>query len=271
MTSGSLTYAYAVARDCALLHASGAITGIAGAPVGLVPPDQNADQNAGLVAAVSPVPENDFHETALREHLEDLGWLETLARAHHSVIEELAARTTVLPLRLATVYLDEDRVRAMLRERQALFLDRLEHLAGHVEMGVKLYVDLAHETAAAPTPSPEQPLSPGRAYLHHRRAEQDSRDDARRAAEQAAERIATIARDHAVERARHHIQEGELATGPGANVSNDAYLVPTAHVPAFRAELTRATDGLTGVRVDVTGPWAPYSFATLPDPGGSSS
>ncbi|WP_079197707.1 GvpL/GvpF family gas vesicle protein [Streptomyces sp. CB03911] len=189
-----------------------------------------------------------------------------LVRAHHGVIEALATHTTVLPLRLATVYRDEDRVRAMLHERQALFLDRLERLEDHVEMGVKLYLDVSPDPSPPAGPAPDTPLSPGRAYLRHRRAEQHSRDDAQRAAERAAERIEAAARTHAVERARHRIQEGELATGPGTNVSNDAYLVPTAHADAFLTEVTHATDGLTGVRVDVTGPWAPYSFATLPDP-----
>lgn len=267
MTAGSLTYVYAVARNCALLTAMESVTGVAGSPVRLVP----ADHDAALVAVASPVPEGDFHETALHEHLEDLGWLEALARAHNGVIEAVAARTTVLPLRLATVYLDEDRVGAMLHDRQALFLGRLEHLDGHVEMGVKLYVDPGHHTPTAAATSPDPALSPGRSYLRHRRAEQDTRNDAHQAAEEAAERLALVARAHAVERARHRIQEGELTTGPGANVSNDAYLVPAAHVHAFRAEAMRATDGLTGVRVDVTGPWAPYSFATLPDPGKSAS
>ncbi|MFF2545171.1 GvpL/GvpF family gas vesicle protein [Kitasatospora sp. NPDC058063] len=267
MTAGSLTYVYAAARNSALLRATKPITGVANAPVRLVP----SSHDAALVAMVSPVPEGHFNETALREHLEDIGWLEALARAHHGVIEAFAARATVLPLRLATVYLDEGRVRAMLHDRQTLFLERLEHLDGHVEMGVKLYVDPAYDTPTAEANAPGAALSPGRAYLRHRRAEQDSRNGARQAAEQAAARITAIARVHAVERARHRIQEGELATGPGINVSNDAYLVPAAHVDVFRVEAMRATDGLTGVRVDVTGPWAPYSFATLPDPGTSAS
>jgi hypothetical protein len=268
MTAGQLTYVYAVARhSAALARAAAAITGVSGAPVHLVP-----DAASALAAVASPVPEDDFHEAALRRHLEDLGWLEALARAHHGVIETLAARTTVLPLRLATVYLDDERVRATLHDRQELFLDRLERLDGHVELGVKLYVDtdVASDIPPPAATSPQPALSPGRSYLRRRRAEQDTRNDTYRAAEQAAARIETTARTHAVERARHRIQEGELATGPGTNISNDAYLVPAGHADAFRTEAAHSTDGLTGVRVDITGPWAPYSFATLPDPAGST-
>ncbi len=271
MTAGQLTYLYAIARDTAATVATvtDAITGVGGAAVHLVPPARDA-ADAPLVAVVSPVPEDDFHEVALRQHLEDLGWLEALARAHHSVIEAFATRTTVLPLRLATVYRDDDRVSTMLHDGRDLFLDRLAHLDGHLEFGVKLYVDATPEPAPPAASTPEPALSPGRAYLSHRRAERHSREEADRAAVRAAERIEATARAHAVERARHRIQEGELATGPGVNVANDAYLVPAAHGDAFRTEAMRSTDGLTGVRVDVTGPWAPYSFTALSEPGRSA-
>ncbi|MFE9424698.1 GvpL/GvpF family gas vesicle protein [Kitasatospora sp. NPDC006697] len=269
MNADRLSYVYAVVRGPpGPAGGLDAVRGVLGAPVHTVPTgsDLEADADAALLAVVSPVPADEFRETALREHLEDLGWLEALARAHDGVIEALAAHGTVLPLRLATVYLDEDRILAMLGERKALLLGRLGELDGRVELGVKLYVDTA---PGAPAPAaPDPALGPGRAYLHRRRGEQHAREDAHRAAERAAERIAAAARAQAVERARHRVQQGELAAGPGQNVSNDAYLVPAEQAGAFRADLLRCTDGLTGVRVEVTGPWAPYSFAGLPEPDG---
>ncbi|KIF01731.1 gas vesicle protein, partial [Streptomyces sp. RSD-27] len=42
------------------------------------------------------------------------------------------------------------------------------------------------------------------------------------------------------------------------------YLVADAHAEAFLSAVAGAADGLPGVRVEVTGPWAPYSFATAP-------
>ncbi|MFB7668205.1 GvpL/GvpF family gas vesicle protein [Kitasatospora sp. NPDC056138] len=251
-----ITYAYAVARRVeALPRTITDLVGVAESAVHLV----SATRGDDVVAVVSPVPEEDFEETALRHHLEDFEWLETLARAHHGVIEAVAVRTTVLPLRLATVYLDDDRVRAMLADRQRAFDEQLSRLAGHEEWGVKLYVD-APSTPAVPPPDPH--VSSGRDYLRQRRAQRDSRQETYQAAERAAERIETAARAYAVDRARHRLQEGELAVGPGTNVTNDAYLVPLDHAEAFRAHILQSTDGLHGVRIEVTGPWAPYSFAT---------
>lgn len=115
----TISYAYAVARDAdgSLEKALSGLPGVAEAPVHLV----RVERSDNVVVAVSPVPERDFQETALRAHLEDLDWLESVARAHHRVIEALAARTAVLPLRLATVYLDDERVRLMLQARREMF------------------------------------------------------------------------------------------------------------------------------------------------------
>jgi hypothetical protein len=219
----------------------------------------------GLVAAVSPVPGQDFEEAALRVHLEDLDWLESTARAHHRVVEALDARTTVLPLRLVTLYRDDERVAAMLRARCDTFTSRLTDLAAQVEWGVKIYVEepAADVSAAAP---PDTDMSPGRAYLSHRRAQRHAREDAHRYAEQAAARVGAVARHYAADRVQHRPQQGQLASEQGENVLNDAYLVPLEHAEDFRTDVVEAANGLPGVRVEVTGPWAPYSFATADEP-----
>ncbi|MCL7491759.1 MULTISPECIES: GvpL/GvpF family gas vesicle protein [Streptomyces] len=259
----AITYAYAVAQDAegSLEEALSGLPGVADGPVHLV----RAGHRGEVVVAVSPVPERDFEENALRAHLEDLDWLESVARAHHRVIEALAARTTVLPLRLATVYLDDERVRQMLDARQEAFAERLSDLAAHTEWGVKIYVEAPAATDRPAEPPADADLSPGRAYLSHRKAQRHARDDAYREAEQVAQRVETAARSYAVDRVQHRVQQGELARGPGENVINDAYLVPLEYGESFRAEVLRTAEALPGVRVEVTGPWAPYSFATPPE------
>ncbi|MDT3400293.1 GvpL/GvpF family gas vesicle protein, partial [Streptomyces sp. B1866] len=145
--SGDLSYSYAVTRaDDGLAEELGRVRGVAGAPVRVVGPEAGP----GLAVAVSPVPERDFDERALKARLEDLEWLEAVARAHHAVVEAIFARAVVLPLRLATIHRDDERVRAMLREREAEFGALLDRLAGHVEWGVKVYALPARRPARAP-------------------------------------------------------------------------------------------------------------------------
>lgn len=272
--SEAVTYAYAVLRDEeGLAVALQGVEGVTGAPVHLV----STSPASELAAAVSPVPAADFQESALRRHLEDLDWLEEVARAHHTVIEALAAHTTVLPLRLATVYLDDERVRTMLREDAEGFSYALRRLAGHLEWGVKIYVepqpderqpnDTRAADAAGPAgaAAPADALGPGRAYLRARRVQRHSRDESYEAARQAAERVEAIGRAMAADHATHRVQQGELAGGPGENVVNDAYLLAQETAEDFRTQVLDAAQGLSGVRIDVTGPWAPYSFAAPPD------
>ncbi|MCZ0984669.1 GvpL/GvpF family gas vesicle protein [Streptomyces diastatochromogenes] len=211
-----------------------------------------------LAAAVSSVPAQDFQESALRRHLEDLDWLEAVARAHHTVIEALAAHTTVLPLRLATVYLDDRRVETMLGADAQQFSQAMRRLAGHLEWGVKIYVDRQPDvrvTGEAGAAATTEGLSPGRAYLRARRVQRHSRDESYRAARQAAEHVEAIGRDMAAGHARHQLQQGELATGAGENVVNDAYLLAHETAAEFR---TRVLDAARD---------CPACASTSPGPG----
>ncbi|WP_330456344.1 GvpL/GvpF family gas vesicle protein [Streptomyces sp. NBC_00820] len=254
-----MTYVYAVARATdGLEEFSASLEGVAGAPVRLVP-----DSHGTLAFVVSHVPAEDFQEEALKRHLEDLDWLEAIARAHHGVVEALAMHTTLLPLRLATVYLDDARARDVLDAGRAQFAQRLARLVDHVEWGVKIYVEPS-AAPAAPEPSRMADLTPGRSYLRDRRHQRSLRDSVYQAAQQAAETIEAAGRRLATERACHRVQQGALAGPSGENVVNDAYLVPRENCEEFRAEVTHAADGLQGVRVEVTGPWAPYSFVLSP-------
>ncbi|MER5695893.1 GvpL/GvpF family gas vesicle protein [Streptomyces mirabilis] len=267
--SDLLTYAYAVVRSAeGLREATVPLRGVADSPVSLV--TDTGDDQLGLV--VSHVPGQDFQEDTLKQHLEDLEWLEAVARAHHGVIEALGEHTTVLPLRLATVYLDDDRAREVLEAGRTMFAERLARLSEHVEWGVKIYVEPSAAPAAPAVPTADLP--PGRAYLRNRRQQQSLRDTVYQAAQQAAERVETAGRKHASDRVRHRVQQGLLADAGGAvgeNVVNDAYLVPLKRCDDFLADVTHAADGLDGVRVEATGPWAPYSFAMPFDESGGAA
>lgn len=256
--SDRVVYAYAVVRAAGGLDAvAGTLTGVDGTPVRLAP----AAREPSVLLAVGDVPAADFREEALRRRLEELEWLETVARAHHAVVEALAAVTTVLPLRLATVYVDDAGARAALDDGAPAFAERLSLLAGHREWGVKVYADPS--AAAVPAAPAEDGLSPGRSYLRQRREQRSGREEVYRDAAAAAARVEEAASRQAAGRARHRVQQGILAgpAGAGENVVNDAYLVPDAGSDAFRAGVEAAAEGLAGVRVEVTGPWAPYSFA----------
>ncbi|MFG2205776.1 GvpL/GvpF family gas vesicle protein [Streptomyces sp. NPDC048638] len=257
----TVSYAYAVSRaGTALDTTAPQLTGLEGRPLRTV-------VSGGLAALVSSVPAGMYSEEGMKAQLGNLSALEVIARTHHAVVDAAYARTTALPMRLATVYRDDARVRSMLRERGAAFVELLSWLEGHVELGVKIYADPREAATEAPSPAS---VSPGRAYLQRRRAQQRSQRDVYRAAGAVAAdipgRVAAVARA----RCAHRPQQGELASGAGENITNDAYLVPAERTTEFRQVLAGLADGVPGVRIEITGPWAPYSFATPPAAGGSA-
>ncbi|KOX19398.1 MULTISPECIES: GvpL/GvpF family gas vesicle protein [unclassified Streptomyces] len=279
---GDLTYVYAAAPDTPEVRASlKDLRGVSGAPVSLLgEPDlesgavSESDPDTGparpfpstpVAFVVSRVAPDEFDERTLKARFEDLEWLEGVARAHHEVVQTVARHGTVLPLRLATVYQNDDRARRALAAQRGAFAERIALLRDRSEFGVKLYLSPTgssdpHENTAADTS-----LTPGKAYLRSRRAQHSAQEVRYRHAQEAADRVEALASRFTTHRVRHPAQHGALA-GPEENVLNDAYLVPYDRAEEFRAALTEAVEGLDGVRVEVTGPWAPYSFATPSPP-----
>ncbi|WP_052489353.1 GvpL/GvpF family gas vesicle protein [Streptomyces sp. 150FB] len=265
-----ISYVYAIGSAGTPLEAAApGLTGLEEGPLRTVSGD-------GLLALVSSVSHDAFSSEGMKAQMEDIERLETLARTHHSVVEAAYGSATVLPMRLATVYLDDARVRDMLRERRRDFGELLSWLEGHVELGVKVYADPREVTQPERqgTEAEATPVSPGRAYLRQRRTQRRSHQDAYRAAgavaAQVPDRVAALARA----RVAHRPQQGELAASAGENIANEAYLVPAARVADFHAAVGALADDVPGVRIELTGPWAPYSFATPQaepaEPGGEA-
>ncbi|MEV2252872.1 GvpL/GvpF family gas vesicle protein [Streptomyces sp. NPDC050147] len=246
-----LRYVYAICRpfDAAL---QAQVTGVDGAPPGQV-------SHHGLIAVVGTVPEQDFAEEPLRRHLEDLDWLSATARAHQSVIDALTAVTTPLPLRLATVFRDDAGVRAMMEAREDSLRRTLERLDGRVEWGVKIYADAE---AARPAAEPEKAVS-GRDYLRQRRQRNRAHEEMWESAEKFARRLHDTLCEQAEDARLHAPQNSALSKESGRNVLNAAYLVPRADSEAFVELVERVKGEESGMRVELTGPWAAYSFAGM--------
>ncbi|GAQ52005.1 GvpL/GvpF family gas vesicle protein [Streptomyces acidiscabies] len=207
-----------------------------------------------LVAVVSRVPEEDFAEEPLRRRLEDLDWLTETAHAHERVVDALTTVTTPLPLRLATVFRDDSGVRTMLEQGEARFRHVLERIAGRVEWGVKVYV-----ARAAPREVPT-PVS-GRDYLRQRRRAALSDEDSWHRAELFSEKLHSALCSHA-DAVRLRPPQNSPASPAGQNVFNAAFLVRRELSASFVEITDDVQDAENGIRVELTGPWAAYSFCS---------
>ncbi|MCW2948241.1 MAG: hypothetical protein JWR24_4958 [Actinoallomurus sp.] len=255
--SGS--YLYAVARDIGDVPAC--LTGVAETAV-------RAVARGGLTAYVSTVPLTQFGEDALRRNLEDLAWLEATARAHHRVVGGVARAAPTAPVRLVTVYSGDEQVCRLLEDRSEEFGTVLSNVAGRQEWGVKVYVD--PKDAVSSEPADEGGTGarrPGTAYLKRRRTSLRSRESTWRAAVERAEEIDAALTAVAVAARRHHTQDPQLSGRDDWMVLNGAYLVDAGRGQEFAALTGTLAGG--GVDVQLTGPWAPYSFTA--ELGGQST
>lgn len=251
----ALVYLYAIGDAALASLILGGLVGVGGAPVRVL-------ASGRLAAVVSSVDPQQFREESLRRNLENLPWLTATARAHHRVVDAIGRDHPIAPLRLATVYLDDEKVRALIDAQEEAFAAALDRIRGRQEWGVKAF--------AAAHPDPDQgdddsALGPGAAYLLRRR---DARERASRLRREVQEVVEDLHQGLAAASSasrRYPPQDPSLSGHREDMVLNAAYLV----------EVGGSTEAFTDVvnswrsphiQVTLTGPWPPYSFAALEEP-----
>lgn len=244
-------YLFAVARGVDEAVLAG-VPGLRGEPVELV-------EHHDLQAVVCTVDLAEFGEEQLARNLEDLGWLEEVARGHNDVVFAAASAGTVAPMRLVTICSDDDSVRQRIEaldDDLRLALDRVE---GRREWSVKVY--------AAPQDQPQiedssRPTS-GAAYLQRKRDLATKRRSAGEDSLRTAEEISEVLSGHAVATRVLPPQDPRLTGRKESMILNGAYLVPDGDGEGFRGLVRRLVELHPRMQIECEGPWPPYSFATL--------
>jgi gas vesicle protein GvpL/GvpF len=219
-----------------------------------------------LAAVAREVPLDEYGEEVLPGRLNDREWLERNALAHEDVLQAATSVTTVVPLRFGTIYRSREHVEEMLEERGDELSTTLERVRGHVELGVKAWVDRA---ALERTLGPEEEPAaggPGAAYLRQRRLEEErSRELTARCIELAEEAHGRLALVSAAA-VSNRPQSRALSGRSEAMVLNGAYLVRDGD-ERLRSEVERLAGehASLGVEYEVTGPWPPHNFAGEPE------
>jgi hypothetical protein len=227
-------------------------------------------EEGALGALTSRVPLDEFGEDALRERLEDVTWLERMARRHEEVLETVQREhATVVPMRLFTIYAGEGSVREMLIREREFLLDALERLAGRAEWGAKLFAlpdgpELTDEEIEGEESIDEKlaETRPGESYLLRRRLADVRKEASSRLLQARSEETHAQLAALAVEARLNPLQPPELADHPGEMVLNGVYLVDASVSEDFLTlarQLQEEHSG-GGLELVLTGPWPPYNF-----------
>lgn len=221
---------------------------------------------AGLVAAVSHVPAAVFDEEPLNALASDLERLTPYAVRHEEAVRALLD-SAVIPMNFGAVYRSPEGVAAALQKRAGEFRALLTQFQGRQEWGVKIFLDNARLLQVAEEEDPTlraldaeaASASEGRAYLIARRR---NRALANSAVHRAALSIGTIL-DRLTALSVEVAQDQPAAQpGPEHLAGKVAFLVEEANLTAFRDAVIDLEQQYAprGLRLEVSGPWAPYSF-----------
>lgn len=235
-----------------------AVSGLPAMPQGAPPRIFSLGDSVSLI--VSDVSSTTYNAESLEAQLADLDWVSRCGAAHHGVSDALAESHAVLPFRLFTIFSSEAKALATLRKAKARIEKALARVQGRQEWVLRIArpdpasIDAgdAGRRAARGAPS-------GTSFL---RAKADARrEETERAARVATDTVAVFERLRAI---------ADDATARPVEPANTvlldaAFLVPAAQMGAFQQALSEAAAGLLGdgCPVSLTGPWPPYSFASL--------
>jgi len=204
----------------------------------------------------------DLMDDVSEDDLSETGALATLARRHDEVIRSVFEHGPVLPLRFGTVVADDDGARRLLEEQDASARRQLAHLATHREWGVRLTrADVAEEPQEHTDIAERRREMTGTSYLASRR-------EALEEAQQAEQHTATLTARAEEALGEHAVDVARRGGGPGSSLLTDlAYLVPATNEDSFLTAAERLSGEVSreGLLLEVTGPWPPYSFASLQD------
>lgn len=252
-----LVWAYCVLRSADAAPVG--MNGVAADPVECV-------EAAELALLYSRVPAAEFATEPLTRNLNDLTWLERVARAHEAVLDTALAQSTIVPLRMCTIYETVEGAGAMLEEQRESLTHAVDALEGRLEWSVKVLIDPDRLMSAAGRAEDEAgdvaAAGEGGAYLQRRRAERGARAAAGRVAADTAQQVHARLQDWAIDARTRPPQNRELSGHEGEMVLNAAYLVERERTDELRqlvSELEEHHRDL-GARIELTGPWPPYNF-----------
>jgi hypothetical protein len=215
-----------------------------------------------LTAVVSEVELSEFGEQALKERLEDLGFVERIARAHDAVVLTAHGAGGACPMSVCTIFTAPQSVRQMLDREHDSLLASLARVRGREEWSVKVLADPRTVALAEPRLASDRSSSPGRAFFERKRFERERLEEVTGNITAAAREIHTDLAGHAGGALMLTAQNRAISERDGEMALNGAYLVDREQSEQFAARAREVAERhrRLGLSLVLSGPFAPYSF-----------
>jgi hypothetical protein len=226
-----------------------------------------------IAAVWSPVPVEDFCGPEAEERLRDLTWIGPRVIRHQEVVAGVMRHSPVLPVRFGTIFASLANLEKVLQRHSGAIAGCLTRLTDQEEWAVKGMLDrpgareklfslkLAREAESL------EALSPGKRYLEEQRLRAAGDQELQRWLQKVCREVWTDLRGYAAEIQERRLLSREATGSDEDMVWNWALLIPRQAVGGFQARIQGviAQYAPRGLRLEVTGPWPPYSFCPALD------
>ncbi len=261
--SGSGWYLYGITLSEAASRLDKNLTAESSEPLLIV-------EQGRLAAVTRLVPREAFSSEALQARAQDLAWLEAMVRDHNEVVARIHHAGAVLPVKFGSVYPTSEALQTDLAEMHDALLAQLVWLQNCDEWGIHLYADRqAVQRLAGEHPALQQiqaemaAASPGRAYLLKRKLADAMADITEQALSALAQASYRRLAGYAVAGQVSPRPPKPADAGDEREALHAAFLVQRAKTDGFLEEIQRLVEGQEGIRCEYSGPWPPYSFASV--------
>ena len=226
-------------------------------------------EHDGVAAVISEVAADEFGDEDSQNRAQEPQWVIPRACRHEAVVEEVMARSPVLPARFGAVFSSRERVAKLLSESHAEIARFLDYCSDKQEWAIKGSVALEKASAWLIASDPglaEQrqrlPGSPGARYLQEKRLASLAKQQLNPLCTHLAEGIVEELRADVVAVRPLSSRFEQDSPNRVQSVLRCAFLVLHSRLADFRARAARCSDGHAeqGLVLEVSGPWPPYSF-----------
>ncbi len=222
---------------------------------------------------VKYVSESEFAEENLKKNLSDIQWLESNAREHIRVISMIMNYSTVIPFKFGTIYNTEDSLKKFITEYSGSLIENFNHIKGKEEWAVKIYCDRnalceqIDELTAEVAELGKQVLasSPGKAFLLNRKKADLIENEMDRICKNYGQEYFDEFKNLSESTSLNNLLPKEYTGREDTMILNATFLVSKLKVGDFinTADTLRKKDLNSGLFIEVTGPWPPFSFISI--------
>jgi hypothetical protein len=205
-----------------------------------------------FICWVCEVDQSSFAQ-AVERNMENLEWLALHGVRHQQVVGEVAAQMAIVPARFGTVFSGEPALLKDVQGRESALNKVFARVAGGDEWGVKVFAERpAAAVAVTEARSGKEYLQQKAAGLQKRPARSDQE------LRELAEALGKIATDSA--------PSGKVSGAQPNLLWQATFLVPRARRKQWDQALQKFVERWEGQRrIEVNGPWPPYSFVSDAD------